>query len=401
MFGCGFRRTLAVAEEARNGSIEARRFCVEECKRSNVASLQSASDVVETRLRGYSTLDELNSVRDLVQTAGKLAGGKQKLEFTDSEAEDAVNVPTLNRSAMREEVRRCTTELHSHVSGLKEELLELVQGCTHDVEKLRTRLNDSIGELRSADQVMASHISALDRRIGSTTDPLLAKMTALSTAQREGREELRERTTAQLDTLRQHVDGTLRAHETNMLRVSREMAGKFEEHRRSCDDAIHEVGTHSEIARGQIRQDLRAELETLRVNQRNEMDASVSQARTKCLDSVEALRDRWMQRDGEIIEALRKLQETVELRLRGLEGGLDGQFAGIRTEIEEKLMAMSAQALDHREKIELQMAEANRQLTQQLALEKVSTTTGVLVARSMHRFVRGVLIMILIGFCAD
>eukprot|EP01043_Picozoa_sp_COSAG02_P013210 COSAG02_NODE_525_length_20713_cov_5.808286_2_plen_383_part_00 len=382
MFGCGFRRTLAVAEEARTGSIEARRFCVEECKRSVAASLQSASDVVETRLRSYSTLDELSSVRDLVQTAANIAGGKQTLadQSTESEAEGAVNMPTLTRSAMREEVRRCATELHSHVSGLKEELRAVVQGCTHDVEKLQTWLTDSIGELRGADQVMASQIAALDRRIGSTTDPLLAKMTALSTAQREGREELRERMTAQLDTLRQHVDGTLRAHETNILRVSREMTGKFEEHRRSCDDAIHEVGTHSEISRGQVRQDLRAELETLRVNQRNEMDASVSQVKTKCLDSVEALRDRWMQRDGEIIEALRKLQDSVEVRLRGLEGGLEGQFAGIRTEIEEKLMAMSAEAVDHREKVELQMAEAKRQLIQQLALKKVSTTTGVLNA---------------------
>eukprot|EP01043_Picozoa_sp_COSAG02_P043158 COSAG02_NODE_3733_length_6312_cov_3.880251_7_plen_395_part_00 len=388
MLDCVFRRTLAVAEEAGNGSIEARRFCVEECKRSNAASLQSASDVVDTRLQGYATLDELGSVRELVQTAAKLAasaGQTLAVRFADSEVEDADHAPTLNRSAMREEVRRYTTELHSHVSGLKDELRALVQGCTHDVEQLQTRLHDSVGELRNADQVAASQISALDRRIGSTIDPLLTKMTALSTAQREGREELRDRTTAQLDTLRQHVDGKLQVHETNMLRMSREMSGKFEEHRRSCDDVIHEVGTNGEIARGQIRQDLRAELETLRVNQRNEMEASVSQAKTTCLDSVEALRDRWMQRDSEIIEALRQLQDSVETRLRDLEGGSDGRFAGIRMEMDQKLAAMSAEALDHRETIELQMAEAKRQLTQELALKSVSTITGVLNPRSEQR----------------
>lgn len=143
---------------------------------------------------------------------------------------------------------------------------------------------------------------------------------------------------------------------------------------------MHEVGRHSEVARGQIRQDLRAELETLRVNQRNEMDASVSQAKSNCLDSVETLRDRWMQRDSEIIEALAKLQDSVEQRLQGLDEA-DERFAGIRKEMDGKLAAMAAASLDHREKTELQIAEAKRQLTQELSVTNVSQTQGVLESR--------------------
>ena len=341
------------------------------------------SDLVDAKLQGYSTLDELGSVRELVQTASKLAmGGRHTLasRFVDeSEGEDADKTPTLTRSAMREEVRRCTTELQSHATGLKEELRALVQACGHDIEQLRTRLGNSVGELRSADQALTSQISALDRRIGSTVDPLVAKVNALGTAQRDGREELRERMVAQLDAVRQHVDGKLQAYDTNMLRISREMSGKFEEHRRSCNDAVHEVGTQSEIARGQIRSDLRAELEALRVNQRNEMDASVSKAKSNCLDSVETLRDRWMQRDSEIIQALRKLQDSVEARLRDLETGSDGRFAGIRLELDEKLAATAAAALDHREKTELQIAEAKRQLAKELAESGVSTLINLCV----------------------
>ena len=144
---------------------------------------------------------------------------------------------------------------------------------------------------------------------------------------------------------------------------------------------MHEVGRHSEVARGQIRQDLRAELETLRVNQRNEMDASVSQAKSNCLDSVETLRDRWMQRDSEIIEALAKMQDSVEQRLQGLEA--DERFAGIRKEMDGKLAAMAAASLDHREKTELQIAEAKRQLTQELSVTNVSQTQGVLESRGV------------------
>lgn len=144
---------------------------------------------------------------------------------------------------------------------------------------------------------------------------------------------------------------------------------------------MHEVGRHSEVARGQIRQDLRAELETLRVNQRNEMDASVSQAKSNCLDSVETLRDRWMQRDSEIIEALAKLQDSVEQRLQSLEA--DERFAGIRKEMDGKLAAMAAASLDHREKTELQIAEAKRQLTQELSVTNVSQTQGVLESRGV------------------
>lgn len=369
------RRMLAVAEEAGNGSTDVRRFCMEECKRSAAANLQSASDLVDAKLKGYSTLDELDSVRELVQTVSKLSSGKQALAgrlVDECEREDTGNAPMLTRSAMRDEVRRCTTELQSHAAGLKEELRAQVYACAHDVDQLRTRLGNSVGELRSADQALTSQISALDKRIGSTVDPLVAKVNALGTSQRDSREELRERMVAQLDAVRQHVDGKLQAHETNMLRVSREMSGKFEEHRRSCDDAVHEVGTQSEIARGQIRQDLRAEVEALRVAQRNEMDAIVSHAKSNCLDSVETLRDRWMRRDAEVIEALRKLQDSVEKRLRDLETGSDGRFAGLRMELDEKLAATAAVAVDHREKTELQIAEAKRQLAKELAETGVS-----------------------------
>ena len=109
------------------------------------------------------------------------------------------------------------------------------------------------------------------------------------------------------------------------------------------------------------------------------MDASVSQAKSNCLDSVETLRDRWMQRDSEIIEALAKLQDSVEQRLQGLEA--DERFAGIRKEMDGKLAAMAAASLDHREKTELQIAEAKRQLTQELSVTNVSQTQGVLESR--------------------
>ena len=142
---------------------------------------------------------------------------------------------------------------------------------------------------------------------------------------------------------------------------------------------MHEVARHSEISRGQIRQDLRAELETLRINQRNELDASVSQAKSNCLDSVETLRDRWMHRDTEIIEALAKLQDSVERRLQGLEA--DERFAGIQKEMDGKWAAMVAASLDHREKTELQIAEAKRQLTQELSVTNVSQIQGVLEYR--------------------
>jgi DNA anti-recombination protein RmuC len=194
-------------------------------------------DLVDTRLRSYSTLEELGSVRELVQTAAKLsAAGKHSLavQFVDQ----SVGEDPTTRSAMREEVRRCTTELQSHASGLQEELRSLVQNCTHDVEQLQARLENSVGQLRSIDLGLTSQISALDRRINSTLDPLAASVSKIGASQREAREELRERTTAQLDALRQHVDGKLHAQETNMLRISREMSGKFEEHRRSCDDAV-------------------------------------------------------------------------------------------------------------------------------------------------------------------
>ena len=97
---CAFRRTLAVAEEAGNGSIDARRFCVEECKRSATTTLQSASDLVDAKLKGYSTLDELSSVRELVQTASKLAAtGRHTFagRFVDeSEGENADKTPTMD-----------------------------------------------------------------------------------------------------------------------------------------------------------------------------------------------------------------------------------------------------------------------------------------------------------------
>jgi hypothetical protein len=110
------------------------------------------------------------------------------------------------------------------------------------------------------------------------------------------------------------------------------------------------------------------------------MDASVSQAKSNCLDSVETLRDRWMQRDSEIIEALAKLQDSVEQRLQGLDEA-DERFAGIRKEMDGKLAAMAAASLDHREKTELQIAEAKRQLTQELSVTNVSQTQGVLESR--------------------
>ena len=109
------------------------------------------------------------------------------------------------------------------------------------------------------------------------------------------------------------------------------------------------------------------------------MDASISKAKGNCLDSVETLRDRWMQRDSEIIQALRKLQDSVEARLRDLETGSDGRFAGIRLELDEKLAAAAAAALDHQEKTELQIAEAKRQLAKELAESGVSTLTNLCV----------------------
>ena len=74
-----------------------------------------------------------------------------------------------------------------------------------------------------------------------------------------------------------------------------------------------------------------------------------------------------MERDGETVEALGNLQRSVESRLRVLEGQSDGRFAGIRMEMDEKLAAMAAAALDHREKAELQIVDAKRQLAAELA----------------------------------
>jgi hypothetical protein len=383
--GCGFRRILTVAEEAGDGAIEARRFCIEECKRSGASNLESMSDLLDTRFKTYSTLDELNSVRQLVHTAAKVAApGKSALsgrfafvdpyEETERDASGAVDgdlydgkASALTRSAMREEVRRCTAELQAQASGLKSELQDLVQGCTHNVAKLQSRVDDTIGEFRSADHALSTQISQLDRRIGSTVDPLAAKVGALGTAQRELREELRDRGVAQLEALRQHVEGKLQAHESDVRRMTREMTSKFEEHRRSCDDAVHEVGTHGEISRGQLRQDLRAEIESSRVNQQSELQATALQIKSSSVEKVETLRERWMERDGETVEALGNLQRSVESRLRVLEGQSDGRFAGIRMEMDEKLAAMAAAALDHREKAELQIADAKRQLAAELA----------------------------------
>ena len=377
------QRVLSVAEEAGDGVVEARRWCTDECNRLAAANLDTLNDHMDQKLTRYTSVDELESVRQLVHTSAKLsAAGKSALagRFVDDEpggggvggteagglGEYDGQQAALARAAMREEVRRCTGELQSQATGLTQELRDVVYGATRNVAQLQSRLEDNVSELRAAGHTLASQVAALDRRIASTVEPLAAKVTSMGTSQREMWDELRERSASQVEALRIDTEGRLQAQENEARRMARELTSMVTEQRRSVDDVVHEIGTRGEIARSHLREAMREELEATRLNCQNELRDALRQVKQEGNDKMEVLRASWLERDSETVHAISSLQRSVETRLLALEGGTDERFSGLRVEMGENMTAMEAASADHRERAEIQLEEARRVLRSEM-----------------------------------
>jgi hypothetical protein len=70
----------------------------------------------------------------------------------------------------------------------------------------------------------------------------------------------------QVEALRIDTEARLQAQENGARRFSRELTVTVTEQRRSVEDAVHDIGTRGEIARGHMREALREELEAIRLN---------------------------------------------------------------------------------------------------------------------------------------